>query len=80
MSNIKIKGWDIAAIKVGIWMGHKEISHKIRSNKKNYLPYFEKIKKLIRYQEKLYNMKYINGEFYPKERNGNDRKRKKSKD
>ena len=58
-------------------MDNKSISRQLQRNNKNNLSGSEKINRLIKYQEKLYNMKYINGEFYPKG-NKNDRGRKES--
>ena len=58
-------------------MDNKSISKQLQCNNKNNLSCSKEINRLIKYQEKLYNMKYINGEFYPK-RNKNDRGRKEN--
>ena len=47
-------------------MESEKISKELRSYNKNNLSYLEKINNLIKYQEKLFNMKYINGKFYSK--------------
>ena len=58
-------------------MENKSISRKLQSNYKNNLSCLKEINRLIKYQEKLYNMKYVNGKFYPKG-NNNDRRRKEN--
>ena len=57
-------------------MESEKISKELQSYNKNNLSYFEKINKLIKYQEKLYDMKYKDGKFYPKKRKSHDGKRK----
>ena len=45
-------------------MESEKISKELQSYNKNNLSYFEKINKLIKYQEKLYDMKYKDGNVF----------------